>query len=682
MSGSARLDPDQARVVRHDDGPAAVLAGAGSGKTRCTTERAVRRIVEAGVAASSLLLLTFTNKAASEMRERIAERLPNGLAAPWVGTFHGFGNQLLRRHGTLIGVPPSATLMDADDAGRMLEALLAGPFPDRARRLDAIRLHEALVAAGLDATRETDLAAIHERCIATGFGAMAIARLIDRLRRYDREKRRAAVMDFADLIMLPIRLLETRADCRDELIGGLRDLTVDEAQDTDGAQFRLLRLIMPAGRTVVLVGDDDQAIYEWRHARPENLRRFIDEEDATVYRLERNYRSTPAIVGSGARLVRHNEARLEKHPYAVRRSGGADRPRLTHWDDADAMAEGVAERIEATLRAGGDPADIAVLYRKNRLARPLETALLRRAIPYRVKAGMDLLAHADVRMMLAAGRLAANARDVRALSRLADLAPGLGNRGVGRLIEAGEEPLQHAGILPPRAAAGVSRLATALDNLRRRGPARLLDWCQEEAVFSNWLRQRARHRRAASEAGDVMDASEAMRPALARLSAVQRAMSRRLETLPDDADTPRRWGTALEIVATGADEAETDKARVTLATIHGAKGLEWPIVHLFGVSEGLMPMMRERVVENLAEERRLAYVAVTRAADRLELHHAERMDLGVGNGVEPVTLSRFVAELDAGDALERHDQRRGSLAGSTASPPALDWLARMRENLG
>ncbi|MGD8429117.1 MAG: UvrD-helicase domain-containing protein, partial [Ectothiorhodospiraceae bacterium] len=228
------LDTDQAQVVAHEEGPAVVLAGAGSGKTRCTTERALRRLTESGVPSESMVLLTFTNKAAGEMRERLGARLPTGHRLPWIGTFHSFGNQLLRRHGERIGVPRNATLMDAEDAYRMLDALLASPFANRDLRLKASRIHEQANANGLDATDPADLAQIKAYCDGAGFGPVAAARFLEALRRYEREKRRAGVMDFSDLILLPVRLLRQDEELRARLIGELRDITVDEAQDTDG----------------------------------------------------------------------------------------------------------------------------------------------------------------------------------------------------------------------------------------------------------------------------------------------------------------------------------------------------------------------------------------------------------------------------------------------------------------
>ncbi|MBA1149521.1 ATP-dependent helicase [Ectothiorhodospiraceae bacterium WFHF3C12] len=677
------LDDDQKRVVAHETGPAVVLAGAGSGKTRCTTERARRRLVDSGVPSDGLILLTFTNKAAGEMRERLRERLPAGVEAPWIGTFHSFGNRLLRSHGKAIGVPRNATLMDADDAQRMLDALLAPGFPERPARVEALRLREAVAANGLDVAREADepgIAALWERA---GWNAATGRRFLGALRRYEEEKRQARVLDFSDLILLPARLLRQEPALRERVAAGLRDVTVDEAQDTDAAQFRLLQLITPEDRTVLLVGDDDQAIYEWRHARPENMGDFIDRYSATVYRLERNYRSTPAIVTSGASLVRHNTARLEKTPYAVRSAPQADVVRLARYDDGDAMAEGVAERIAADLARGVSAADMAVLYRKNRLSRTLETALLRHGIAYRIKAGTDLLGHADVRMMLAAGRLAANPRDVRALSRLADLVPGLGAKGVARLLEGGGNPLENMARVPAKAAQGVDALREGVRRLSQSGPTGLLQWCEHTPVFARWLDQRARARlKAAGRAGDRQEVAQALRPAFGRMGAVQRAMEKRLESLPREAGHEQRWATALEVVASGADEAESAEAKVTLCTVHAAKGLEWPVVHVFGFSEGLMPMSREDTVENLAEERRLAYVALTRAQNNAVLHHAERLDLGGGQGAQPLEVSRFLEELQAhGQPVKMVDRRAGSEETAAGPEAASDWLAAMRAQL-
>jgi len=672
------LDDDQARVVAHDDGPAAVLAGAGSGKTRCTTERALRRLTRSGIPGESMLLLTFTNRAAGEMRERLRARLPADLAMPWIGTFHAYGNQMLRQFGKAIGVPRNATLMDGEDARRMLDALLAGPFPDKVRRQRVMQLYDAITAGGLDITAHEDLPAIRDTLAENEFGPVATARFIERLRRYDKEKRSAAVMDFSDLIQLPSRLLRTDPALAERISGNLLDITVDEAQDTDGAQFRLLRQLMPANRTLLMVGDDDQAIYEWRHARPRNLRDFIDAFGASVFRLERNYRSTPAIVTGAASLVGHNTERLDKKPRPVRPAPPDDRIRLHHHRLVDGMADYLAEQLRLRIEAGTSPADIAVLYRKNRLARNVETALLRLGLPYRVKAGMDLLSYADVRMMLAAGRLAANRRDIRALSRLADLVPGLGAQGINRLLEGGGDPLANGWKLKPQAAGAVERLSGALNALYGRGPEELLSWCMTTPLFRDWLRQRGiRH---AGGINNQEALNQAMKPMQGRMEAIQRAMKRRLDGLPANTLADVRWATALEFMTAGTDDTDADTPMITLSTMHAAKGLEWPEVHVFGFSSGLMPMEREGTVDNMEEERRLAYVAITRAENRLHLHHADKLDMGNGAGLQTVQVSPFLAELGRHGAVELLDHRgQAPVAGKDAEhKPGKDWLAEMR----
>jgi len=323
---------------------------------------------------------------------------------------------------------------------------------------------------------------------------------------------------------------------------------------------------------------------------------------------------------------------------------------------------------------------MAVLYRKNRLSRVLEPALLRHGVPYRIKAGTDLLSYADVRMMLAAGRLAANRRDVRALSRLADVVPGLGAKGVARMVAGSGDPLARTDELPPRAAQGVADLARALERLAERGPEGLLAWCQTTSLFHDWLRGRAR-RRAKAEGGGAEAVEQAMRPAWGRMRAVQAAMDRRVANRSSGRDAAERWHAALEVIAAGTDEAISDEPKVTLSTVHGAKGLEWPEVHVFGFSEGLMPMSRDGEPLNLAEERRLAYVALTRAASRLALHHADRIDHGTGEGTTRAELSRFVDEITTTGTLRRVDERPAAEAASTETADATDWLAAMRQNL-
>lgn len=655
------LDPDQKLVVAHGQGPAAVLAGAGSGKTRCTTERALRRLAEDGLPPASMVLLTFTNRAAGEMRERLQQGLPAGVELPYIGTFHAFGRQLLRSHGARIGVSARATQLDGEDSRRMLDTLLAGVLGDRRRRQAAIEVHEACSARGLDITAERDFGAFHEALSTADFGPVASARCLQRFRRFEAQKREAGLLDYSDLILLCSRLLEACPDLAAELREGFRDITVDEAQDTDGAQFRLLQLIAPRCRSILLVGDDDQAIYEWRHARPDNLKDFISQYRATVYRLERNYRSRPEIVAGAGQLVAHNSNRLDKTPRPVRSAIEAAALQIHLHGDVGAMANGIAAEIRCRLDRGQPANGIAVLYRKKRLARALEAALLEHGIPFEVRGSMDLLGHADVRMMLAAARLAANPRDSGALIRLAELVPGLGTRGVGRLLaQPGQDPLTAAAGLRPGIAEAAQELHRALDRLRRRGPGALARWCQETPLFRRWLQGRRRSR----------EPSSSVPP---RLAAVQRILDRRLGAAADP--VPQRWQRALDMLA--ARSADDQGDGVVLSTIHAAKGLEWPEVHLAGFTDGLMPLEREGRVQNAAEERRLAYVAITRARERLLMHHADRVTLD--GSLQSRPASPYLREL--GGTPERHDHRLPAAAAGAAPQSGQDWLAVMRRQL-
>lgn len=249
------------------------------------------------------------------------------------------------------------------------------------------------------------------------------------------------------------------------------------------------------------------------------------------------------------------------------------------------------------------------------------------------------------------------------------------------MIAAGDDPLLQTGRLSAKAAKGVQELAAALDALYKAGPDELLRWCETTPLFRSWLLARAKNAlKANNRPVDQVELKQAMKPALGRMSAVQRAMSKRLETAPRNATPEERWCTALEVIAGGTDEAEGDQPKITLCSIHASKGLEWPIVHLFGFSDGLVPMAREKEVENLPEERRLAYVALTRAQNQITLHHADAIDLGTGSGPQPMPVSRFLAEITSGHEVEIIDRRGPTPASNKqAQQNARDWLAKMRQ---
>lgn len=648
------VDRDQEKVVAHETGPAVVLAGAGSGKTRCTTERAARRIRE-GVDPKRLVMLTFTNKAAREMRERLTRLVPQGTRKPWIGTFHAYGSFLLRTYGGRIGISRRACLIDADDADRMLKSILSDDFRDTELKA-AMKYHEAVVSSGLEWRDQASLPRLHRLAEACGLDGRSMKRAFAGFEKFEEAKRRANLVDFGDLLVLPARLLERDAELAASVRNALDDLTVDEAQDTNAAQFRLLDLLMPGDRTVILVGDDDQAIYEWRHARPQNMMDFIEHHGATVYRLERNYRSRAPIVERATMLVENNEDRLEKNPYATRRDGADRLPSLSLHERGEEMARAIAIGAADAIARGKPAGEVAVIYRINRLADMLQEALLKDGIPFQIKGGTNILERAEVRMMLALGRYALNRSDRLALDRIAEMVPGLGTRGASRIAH-GEAP---SSVLKKGASRAFGAMESELDALYEAGPESLAVSVLEMDLFWQWLRgrQRASLKRMLEKGktppglgirGEIPEAALDERieqMVIPRLEAVQRIITARMRfDGAGDLKLPRQWVHALEVVMSGDDDEEMARDKVLLSTIHGVKGLEFSEVHVAGFSEGIMPLAHEGEVQNLPEERRVLYVAMTRAKDVLHLHHAQRLPIGGNALMRDLSLSRFAGEI-------------------------------------
>jgi superfamily I DNA/RNA helicase len=704
------FDPDQERVVGHGDGHALILAGAGSGKTACCVGRCVRRI-RSGIPAESILLLTFTNKAASEMRERIAAALdrplgpddsPSGKSAlPLASTFHSWGYRFIRQWPVLCGRGGRAGLMDDRDASDLLDQSIYAHAPYLSRP-DATRLRrgiERVRAEGVCATADPASGEILWGPLA-GDASLAEAVLdsqqIDSpedvetariaLWNYTQRKEFQNLLDFDDLILLPERALRTNPRVRDRLRTRFVDITVDESQDTNGGQYRLLRQL--AGQTVVMVGDDDQGIYSFRGARPRNLRDFRDEFSPIEYRLERNYRSLPGIVNPASRLIRKNRDRLEKNPRPVRtapatmptirrhpsesQSGsrypratiraigklshtrGANRatgdPEFIKHPSGERMAEQIARGIRAQINRGTPLDEIAVLYRVNAITTVLEPALLRFQIPYWVKDSTALLSRPVARILVGIARLCHNPADEPALRRMIELVPGVGDaalRELSNLRTRNGYPglLDGADALRSVARGRLIALREGLEVLRAEGPSQVSAWAFRHGL-AEWM---DKHARGAMRSLKVSPKKPEYRHLLekklqwySRLAEeVQCVIDTRIKDVRGKKD---QWADVLEILC--APPIGDERPKVMLTTVHGAKGLEWNSVHLAGFSEGLMPLTPRDggtiTQQDLEEERRLAYVAMTRAKDHLYLHHPANITL---NG-RFLTLqgSRFVRE--------------------------------------
>lgn len=668
-----QLDMEQQKIVGHKDGHALVLAGAGSGKTACVTHRAASRIV-AGLSPERLLLLTFTNKAAREMRERLTSLLGAQTPLPTVSTFHAFGHRLLRRYPQCCHRRSNPSMIDPDDAEKILQAIMMDQGIPKPFYKLALQTFDMVRNDGLHPMLASEKDAIMRWFEDTGaFSYEECDRMLEVGREYERRKQAQNLVDFDDLINLPVLALREHPDLRARLNGFLLDITVDEAQDNNKAQYKLLKLL--AGKTVVMVGDDDQSIHRWRGAHPEGLEQFQREFSPDVYRLERNYRSLPVIVNAATRMIRKNTDRLEKNPFATREDNAQPIPYLIHGN-GDRMAERIAQDILLRLESGLKASQIAILYRTNAMAKILEPALLRHGIPYRVKAGTDLMSYAEIKMLMAGARLAVNPHDAQAFSRLAQLLPGFGSKSVEKMmVQAGDQAvLDSIDAAPSKHRETLAVLRSSLISLYQQGPEKLIAWAIGPGGFKPWMTkeaERAVKTKDRSLTGFQLQeaANEALSRRICRLKLIQETIQARLSGLPEQTPVEDRWAEALEMLIQPPDE-DPEQGAVILSTVHGSKGLQWDTVHIAGFSEGLMPFAKDGVVQNMTEERCLAYVGWTRAENRLFLHHPAVLDLKMGSGPKEFGISRFVGEaLDADspgiqavtlDGQARHGRQTGN----------------------
>src|SRR6266851_4871963 len=619
MLDLSRLNPQQRAAVLRTEGPVLVLAGAGSGKTRVIAHRVVH-LLDQGVRARAILAVTFTNKAAAEMRERIARLAGDrqrcrGLT---VSTFHAFGVRVLREQGARLGLPERFAIFDAGEPGHSDDEY-------------------ELIAAEL-------------------------------LPRYELGLRTMGAVDFDDLLLLPLRLFDDR-EVLDQYQRRYRYLLVDEYQDTNEAQFRLLSLLAGVRRNLCAVGDDDQSIYAWRGAQVRNILGFDAKFPGghEVF-LAQNYRSTSAILEAANAVIAKNPGRKAKRLWTDRGRGANVRVVCAPDDDAEAWY--VADEVLRVAYEDKVPlGEIAVLYRTNAQARPLEETLRLSGVRYRVVGGTSLFDRKEVRDLIAYLRAALNPRDEVSLLRIVNVpARGIGDQTVARAQElarargvqvwevlcAGAAELAHAAERIAEFVALLQRYGGRLSRNGFSGAAREL--CEEVGLFEE-------ARRGAQSARAQARRVEAVEGLLRQLADFEQRAATPTATTTSDAapedDDPFASGLPgyLARLALDSKDADGDPGdAVTLMTLHGAKGLEWRCVFLCGLEEGLLPHSGRGFddgsaepsaegVANLEEERRLAYVGMTRARERLTLTRAaQRLRRGK---LVPCTPSRFLDDLPA-----------------------------------
>jgi DNA helicase-2/ATP-dependent DNA helicase PcrA len=636
------LNPSQRAAVEHPPGPLLVLAGAGSGKTRVLTARLAHLIDAVGIPPYAVFATTFTNRAAREMRHRVAGLLGREPSGLWIGTFHSLSARLLRRDAPLLGFTPQFTIYDEDDRLALLKRLLEqagyGPkaFPPRVIQSLISGAKNRLVPPDELAGSAVDTL---DRVAAEMYVAL------------DRALRGANAMDFDDLLLHPLTVFREHPDRLVHYQRRFQAVLVDEFQDTNRAQYLLVRALAGAHGNLCAVGDDDQSIYSWRGADVRNMLEFQrDFPAATLVRLEQNYRSTQTILDAANALIAENTQRLGKTLFTAR-VGGAPILLVATADERDEAEWLVREFRTRMAEEHYAPSDCAVLYRTNAQSRALEEALRRAGMPYQIVGAISFYARREVRDLVAYLRLVVNPADDEAFLRAVQVPRrGLGLSSLaalqataaqwGRSLLATAEIAERVPELRPQARRALVEFAALVTGLRaaaHRTPAELLERIIEAIQYEQLLE---------SEGPEGLERVENVRELLAAAA----EWSEEVEA--DEPGTPLERFLATATLTTSLEQAGGDPQGVTLMTVHTAKGLEWPVVAVAGLEDGLFPLSRAlETPEGAEEERRLAYVAVTRARDRLLLTWARARRRG--GQLMPGLPSRFLDAIPPGVSEER-----------------------------
>ena len=634
------LNPPQREAVLTAEGPVLVLAGAGTGKTAALTARLAHLLATKRAWPSEILSVTFTNKAAREMRERVGRLVgPAVEGMPWLGTFHSVGAKMLRRHAELVGLQSNFTILDTDDQLRLLKQLI------RAAEIDEKRWTPRILAGLIDGWKNrgmipADLDAGDNEAFANGRGQ-------EMYRAYQGRLKALNACDFGDLLLHMLTLFKTDADVLKSYQDRFKYILVDEYQDTNSSQYLWLRLLAQARKNIAVVGDDDQSIYSWRGAEVANILRFErDFPGAAVIKLEQNYRSTQHILAAASGVIDQNGERLGKTLWTA--LDGGEKVRVIGVWDGPEEARRIGEEIEGLGRKGIAASRAAILVRAQFQTREFEDRFIAIGLPYRIVGGFRFYERAEVRDALAYLRVIHQPADDLAFERIVNTPKrGLGDksietihraaRGEGVPLTVAAARLVDTDELPARARGALGRLVGDIASWRDRAdlsPAELCRIVMDECGYTDWLQAE----KTAESAG-------------------------RLENLTELARAMEEYATLgdfLEHVSLVMDNDAADGVdKVTIMTMHGAKGLEFPHVFLPGWEEGVFPSQRaidEGGVKSLEEERRLAYVAITRARESCTILHASNRRI-YGQWTSSIP-SRFVSELPA-----EHIEAETTMAG-------------------
>ena len=652
------LNPVQAEAVRQTEGPVLIVAGAGSGKTRALTHRIAYLIREHGISPYGILAITFTNKAAREMAERVegllGERIARGM---WILTFHSACARILRREHEHLGLPSSFTIYDEADTERLLAQVL------KDLNIDPKRFPPRAMAAAVGKAKDHVLGADEFAQLAGNFYEQTVAKVYQR---YEHRKLAAGALDFDDLIAQAVRLFRRHSEVLEHYQERFRYILIDEYQDTNRAQYQLVNLLAAKYRNVCVVGDADQGVYSWRGATIQNLLDFErDYPDAAVFLMEQNYRSTKAILEVANALIFHNLQRKPKSLWTEGQQG--ELPVRFRAENEHEEALFVAEEAHRLVEEGAHRySDVAVFYRTNAQSRVLEDVFMRGGLPYKVVGGLRFYQRKEVKDVLAYLRLLVNPQDVISARRVINTPKrGIGDQTVAALegFAATEEipfleacrRVEEIGSLGPRARGAVAGFVQVMDGLAQAlgsgsGAPRMVE---AAATDSGYLLELESERTIEAE-GRIENIKE-----LVGVAAEHEGR------FPDE-------GLAgfLEQVALVSEQDEYDEeaSAVTLMTLHNAKGLEFPVVFIVGLEDGVFPHYRSMGDSaELEEERRLAYVGITRARERLYLCHAWSRSLFGTTSYNPP--SRFLSEIPAEllRSIEEEEEAGSAVIGGRSS---------------
>ncbi|HVW19209.1 MAG TPA: UvrD-helicase domain-containing protein [Solirubrobacteraceae bacterium] len=657
----AGLNEPQRAAVTHPGGPLLVLAGAGSGKTRVLTHRIAWLVATDRARPGEILAITFTNKAAQEMRERVELLLGRSTRTMWVMTFHAACARILRAEAPRLGYTRQYTIYDQADARRLVKKCIDELGID-VKRFTPAAVHNQISEAK---NRLRDAEAYRQ--LVGGYFEQTVA---DVYELYERELMRMNAMDFDDLLVRVVNVLELFPEVRARYSAAFRHVLVDEYQDTNPVQYRLLALLAEEHRNLMVVGDDAQSIYSFRGADIGNILDFEDDfPDATTIKLEQNYRSTQTILDAANAVIAHNRAQKPKSLWSE--IGGGDPIKVRELDDEGAEARFVVGEVDRLVDGGVSLDEIAVFYRTNAQSRVLEDTLVRREVPYQVIGGPKFYERAEIKDAIAYLTSLVNPQDAIAFTRMSGTPRrGIGQTSLSRVIghaetmgvsvwEAAADPASVPG-LGTAAIRALERFMATMAALRERAQASVPVGDLLEAVLH--------------ESGYV-DALEAERTfeAQGRLENLEQLVERAREfdaRAEADADTLEAFLAQVALTA-DADSREDGGGRLTLMTLHNAKGLEYPIVFILGCEEGVFPHQRAIEEGGLEEERRLCYVGITRAERDLYLTWARRRNVfgSTAHGLP----SRFLSEIPP--ELLDEDSRVGRIGGAPLAARATTWGA-------